>query len=62
MRCIIEMAEELDIDIIQEGVEVEQQKAFITRIGCSKIQGFFYSKPLPKTEYNRWVKAGRQPN
>lgn len=62
MRCIVEMAEELDIDIIQEGVEIEQQKAFITRIGCSKIQGFFYSKPLPKTEYNRWVKAGRQPN
>ena len=61
IQSIIEMATKLDIDIIQEGVEVEQQKDFITQLGCFRIQGFLYSKPLPKVEYDKWVKAGKNP-
>ena len=61
IQSIIEMAARLNIDIIQEGVEVEQQKEFITHLGCSRIQGFLYSKPLPKDQYDVWLKAGKRP-
>lgn len=61
IRSIIEMAANLGIDVIQEGVEIEEQEAFVSNLGCSKIQGFLYSSPLPKAEFDRWVKAGRRP-
>ncbi len=62
IQSIIEMAGKLNIDIIQEGVENEQQRDFITGLGCTKIQGFLYSKPLPKSRYIRWLKAGGIPD
>ena len=37
----------LGMDTLCEGVESEEQVHFLQEIGCSKLQGFYYSKPLP---------------
>ena len=61
IQSIIEMAKKLGIDIIQEGVESEEQKNFIIGLGCTKIQGFYYSRPLPKEQFTSWLNAGKFP-
>ncbi len=47
LRDIIHMAHGLNMDIVTEGVEREDQIAFINKVGCYVIQGFFYDRPLP---------------
>ena len=51
LRDIIHMAHGLNMDIVTEGVEREDQIAFINKVGCYVIQGFFYDRPLPVEEF-----------
>ena len=44
---LMKMATSLGVDTVCEGVETEAQVRFLREIGCSKLQGFFYSKPIP---------------
>ncbi len=48
---IINMAKRLDINVICEGVETEEQAQFLVDLGCKRAQGFLYSKPVPKLEF-----------
>ncbi len=44
---LIKMVIGLGIDTICEGVEREDQVRFLMEVGCSKLQGFYYCKPIP---------------
>ena len=44
---LMKLALALGVDTITEGVEDEAQAEFLREIGCSKIQGFYYSRPIP---------------
>jgi diguanylate cyclase (GGDEF)-like protein len=44
---LMRMASSLGLDTVCEGVETEAQVQFLQEIGCSKLQGFYYSKPVP---------------
>ena len=44
---LMRMATSLGLDTVCEGVETEEQVRFLQEIGCSKLQGFYYSKPIP---------------
>ena len=48
---IIDMAKRLDIAVICEGVETKLQADFLMKLGCYNAQGFLYSKPVPKLEF-----------
>ncbi len=48
---IVEMAKELDMNVICEGVEKVEQADFLKSIGCYYAQGFLYAKPMPETEF-----------
>jgi EAL domain-containing protein (putative c-di-GMP-specific phosphodiesterase class I) len=48
-KAIVSMAHDLGIKIVAEGVENEEQLAFLQFIGCDEIQGYIFSKPLPET-------------
>ena len=50
MKMAVKMAKELGIHTLAEGVETEEQIEFLKSIGCEKIQGYYYSKPLPVNE------------
>jgi len=50
VKTIISLAKNLEIDIIAEGVERKEQVDFLLGEGCSKIQGYYYSKPLNEKE------------
>lgn len=47
VRAIIALAKSLNLKIIAEGVETELQREFLLENGCSFIQGYLYSKPIP---------------
>lgn len=47
IRSVIDMAKKLDMSTLAEGVENQQQLAFLRSIGCEKIQGYYLSQPLP---------------
>ena len=51
IAAVISMARALKLSVIAEGVETEEQLAFLQRERCEMIQGFFYSKPLPAEEF-----------
>ena len=43
---LMKMATSLGVDTICEGVETEEQVRFLQEIGCSKLQGYYFSKPV----------------
>ena len=59
IHSIIDMAKKLDIDVITEGVEIVEQKDFLHNVGCDRLQGFLYDKPLPKEEFESRLLKGR---
>ncbi|MBO5617494.1 MAG: EAL domain-containing protein, partial [Pseudobutyrivibrio sp.] len=44
---LVRLAMSLGMETVIEGVEYEEQVKFLQQIGCTKLQGFFYCKPLP---------------
>ena len=44
---LMRMASSLSLDTVCEGVETESQVRFLQDIGCSKLQGYYFQKPLP---------------
>ena len=56
VQSIISMAKAMDFDVIAEGVETLVQHDFLIEQGCHKIQGYFYSKPIPANEMQEFIK------
>lgn len=52
---IVNMAKELGIHTLAEGVETQEQYEFLHRIGCEKLQGYLFGKPKPMEEFDRAV-------
>ena len=50
VKTIISLAKNLDISVIAEGIETEEQANFLRELQCDEVQGYFYSKPLPKEQ------------
>ncbi len=48
---IISMASKIHVKTICEGVETQMQRDFLRNAGCDMVQGFFYSKPLPYSDF-----------
>ena len=54
-KAVIALSKSLNIDVIAEGVETKEQKEFIVECGCKNIQGYFYAKPMPADEMERFL-------
>ena len=50
---IINMANELDIAVIAEGVETHEEFEALESARCNKYQGYYFSKPLTLNEFNK---------
>jgi len=58
-RTIITMGRSLELKVVAEGVETEQQHAFLERHGCHAYQGFLYCKPLQQARFAEFLAASR---
>jgi len=56
VAAVLDMARRLDLKVVAEGVETAEQLDYLRRSGCENIQGFFYSKPLPSSEFLKFVR------
>lgn len=54
-KTIIDLAKNLNLDIIAEGVESIEQIKFLEKHGCYDIQGYYFSKPLTKEEIEKLI-------
>ena len=59
-RSIIVMAHNLKLRVIAEGVETEEQLAFLSQQQCDEMQGFLFSKPVPAQEIEKKLAQGRR--
>ncbi|WP_375290698.1 putative bifunctional diguanylate cyclase/phosphodiesterase [Qipengyuania sp.] len=50
IRAVVAMAESLNMSTTAEGVENADEAAMIRRMGCNKIQGFHFGRPMPAEE------------
>jgi len=50
-RSILDIASNLNMITIAEGVETKEQQQLLTALGCQQMQGFLKSRPLPADEY-----------
>ncbi|HUI94837.1 MAG TPA: PAS-domain containing protein [Xanthobacteraceae bacterium] len=55
VRAIIALARSLGMSTTAEGVETEEQLAALRAAGCTEIQGFLFSRPLPHAQLLRMV-------
>ena len=53
IRAIIRLAKELNLTVVAEGVETKEQLKFLIDCGSDICQGFYFSKPLPATEFEK---------
>lgn len=53
VKNIINIANELGIEVIAEGIETEEQIAILKELGCEKIQGYFFDRPLPRESFEK---------
>jgi EAL domain-containing protein (putative c-di-GMP-specific phosphodiesterase class I) len=56
-RSIIELAHNLGLCVVAEGVEDELTRKLLTEMGCDKLQGFLVSRPLPDERLESWLLA-----
>ncbi len=55
----VEMAHELGMQVIAEGVEKQEQLDLLRAIGCDIAQGYLFSRPMPANELVNWLKMYR---
>ncbi len=50
VETIINMTQNLNMEVIAEGVETEREREFLAQQQCYQYQGYFFNKPLPESE------------
>lgn len=56
---VVELARELNMDIICEGVEEKEQADFLKSVGCLYAQGFLYARPMPEESFAELLEGGK---
>ncbi|MEB0006975.1 bifunctional diguanylate cyclase/phosphodiesterase [Pseudomonas sp. MH9.2] len=62
VHAMINLAHNLSLEVVAEGVETPEQLALLRGFGCDQIQGYLISKPLPFTELIEYLTYGQRHN
>jgi len=54
VKSVVTMADEIGVRTVCEGVETREQVDFLLSVGCRTAQGYFYSRPLPSGEFEKY--------
>ena len=60
IKAIIAMAQNLKLKVVAEGVETEEQLAFLRNEQCDVMQGYLFSRPLPAEEASKLLTRGKE--
>ncbi len=53
VRYTIEMAKQLNLEVVSEGVETKEQADFLLEACCNIAQGYYFSKPVPVKKFEK---------
>ena len=56
IKNLIRMLKDMNLRVLVEGIETEEMVESFTQMGVDEIQGFYYSRPLTKSAYLRFLK------
>ena len=59
LEAMIQLAEAFEVPTIAEGVETAEQVFTLKTMGCDIIQGYYFSRPLPVPEFERFLQDNR---
>lgn len=59
LKFIMNLARDLGMDVIVEGVETKKQLDYLANLGADKIQGYYFSKPLPVPDFKKLVEESK---
>ncbi len=57
LKNTVAMLKDMEMEIVVEGIETQEMLDFFTELQCDFIQGYFFSKPLPKPEFINFLKS-----
>lgn len=60
VRNIINMAKELKICVVAEGVEERESLEFLRDAGCDTVQGYIFAKPMPLEAFNQLLSENKR--
>ncbi|OHD99391.1 MAG: diguanylate cyclase [Sulfurimonas sp. RIFCSPLOWO2_02_FULL_36_28] len=55
VKTILNIAKNLGLTVVAEGVETEMQKDFLIKENCTILQGYYFSKPLNREKFEEYV-------
>ena len=58
LKSIVSLAKNIGMNTLSEGVETEDAKAFLKSIGCERLQGYLFGKPMPIVEFAEKIDTG----
>ena len=59
VKSIIDLASNFKLRVLAEGVETIEQEQLLRQLGCNRVQGFYYSKPIPLDEFEKKYLKGQ---
>lgn len=60
VRTIVELGNNLDLEVVAEGVETSRHADVLMQMGCTLGQGFFFARPMPPAEFEAWLAEHRR--
>jgi diguanylate cyclase (GGDEF)-like protein len=62
-RAVLAVAGELGLDVVAEGVETCEERDFLVELGCLRMQGYLFGRPVPASEFaSVWADGGELPD
>lgn len=59
VNSIVRMAKWLEMGVVAEGVETQTHIDYLRSIGCDRVQGYYFSRPVPKDDFMRLIERYR---
>jgi len=60
VELMIDIANYLGVPVIAEGVEKEEQMRILKQIGCSAVQGYYFSPPIPAEKFEELIEEHKE--
>ena len=60
VKLIMDIARNLKMQVIAEGVETERQLTLLKNAGCDLVQGYYFSRPVPPEEFEKFIIREKQ--
>lgn len=61
VTAITELAQKIGAKTVAEGIETQEQLDFVKEARCDMIQGYIYARPMPVSEFERWIDQRQSP-